>query len=79
MSVLYRGVFLIESQIKGIKERQGPTLGHHFTARCPSHRDSNKGSKERQGPTFFNSLNHNMNSAATISLLKSRLKTFLLG
>ena len=31
-----------------------------------------------QGPKFFNSLNNNIQSAATISLFKSRLKTFLL-
>ena len=31
-----------------------------------------------QGPKFFNSLNNNTQSAATISLFKSRLKTFLL-
>ena len=31
-----------------------------------------------QGPTFFNSLNRNINGATTITLFKSRLKTFLL-
>ena len=31
-----------------------------------------------QGPKFFNSLNNNIQSAATIFLFKSRLKTFLL-
>ena len=39
-----RDVYLIDSQIKGVKKGRDQL--------CPSYRESNKGSKERQGPTL---------------------------
>ena len=51
MCPFYRGVRLIESQIKGVK-KGGDQLWVFVLQRCPSYRESNKGSKERQGPTL---------------------------
>ena len=47
----YRGVCLIESQIKGVKNGRDQ-LHVSILQRCPSYRESNKGSKKWQGPTL---------------------------
>ena len=47
----YRGVRLIESQIKGVKNDRDQ-LYVSILQRCPSYRESNKGNKERQGPSL---------------------------
>ena len=52
MSILQRCLSYRESN-KGSNERQGPTLGVHFTeVSVVSSRELNEGSKERQGPTL---------------------------
>ena len=52
MSIL-QGCLSYRESNKGGKERQGPTLGVHFTeVSVLSSRELNEGSKERQGPTL---------------------------
>ena len=48
---MYRGVFHIESQIKGVKKGRDQ-LWVSVLQRCLSYRESNKGNKERQRPTL---------------------------
>ena len=69
----FKEMFLMTNQVHSYNTRNSNTF-YLFLARTNIRLFGTR----FQGPKFFNSLNNNIQSAVTISLFKSRLKTFLL-
>ena len=70
---VFKEMFLMTNQVHSYNTRNSNTF-YLFPARTNIRRFGIK----FQGPKFFNSLNNSIQSAATISLFKSKLKTYLL-
>ena len=71
-SNVFKEMFLMTNQVHSYNTRNSNTF-YLFPART-----MNDFLERFQGPKFFNSSNHNIQIAATISLFKSRLKICLL-